>query len=378
MHHKDSLSQAIRNIYTINLGVKREEDVLVFCDYPAKEEEIEDNERERRKRLLFLTERVADIGRGFCNVRFLTYPSLGCHGIEPPEEVWKVAFGERIYGGLVSRGLLPKILKKEISLSSLGEVYPMLQEFNDDVVDAVIALSNYSTSHTIFRDLITRARGRYASMPLFDEAMFYGPMTVDWDKMKIRTERLAGEVNKGDAIEITSPNGTHLTFSIKGRKVMVDTGILTGPGSFGNLPAGEVFLAPVEGTAKGRLVLEWAPTYKLESKVILKIENGMVEEVKGDDPYKDELARILDREANFRNIAELGIGTNDMARRPDNILESEKILGTIHIALGDNSSFGGNVRTPFHQDFIVFEPTLSLILPSGEKKTILYDGRLIL
>ena len=42
-----------------------------------------------------------------------------------------------------------------------------------------------------------------------------------------------------------------------------------------------------------------------------------------------------------RNLAELGIGTNDKASRPDNVLEAEKILGTIHLALGDNTGFGG-------------------------------------
>ena len=71
---------------------------------------------------------------------------------------------------------------------------------------------------------------------------------------------------------------------------------------------------------------------------------------------------------NFKNIAELGIGTNDRATRPDNILESEKILGTIHIALGDNSSFGGRIRTSFHQDFVVFQPTLTLMYPGNKKK----------
>ena len=77
-----------------------------------------------------------------------------------------------------------------------------------------------------------------------------------------------------------------------------------------------------------------------------------------------------------RNIAELGIGTNDRATRPDNILESEKILGTIHIALGDNHSFGGHVRTPFHQDFVFFQPTVTVIGPSGVKTALLKKGNL--
>jgi len=62
-----------------------------------------------------------------------------------------------------------------------------------------------------------------------------------------------------------------------------------------------------------------------------------------------------------------------MAKRADNILESEKILGTIHIAFGDNSTFGGKVQTPFHQDFVIFKPTVTIVR-EDEEKTILDEG----
>ena len=73
------------------------------------------------------------------------------------------------------------------------------------------------------------------------------------------------------------------------------------------------------------------------------------------------------------NIAELGIGTNDKATRPDNILETEKILGTVHIAIGDNSTFGGKVSVPFHQDFIFFKPTM-IVKKGCESVEILNNG----
>ncbi|MDP2168583.1 MAG: hypothetical protein Q8J64_09675, partial [Thermodesulfovibrionales bacterium] len=77
------------------------------------------------------------------------------------------------------------------------------------------------------------------------------------------------------------------------------------------------------------------------------------------------------------NIAELGIGTNDRAKRPDNILESEKILGTVHIALGDNISFGGRVKAAFHQDFVFFRPTVLLIDRAGKKTELMREGILL-
>ncbi|MEK7308248.1 MAG: hypothetical protein AAB089_04170 [Nitrospirota bacterium] len=98
----------------------------------------------------------------------------------------------------------------------------------------------------------------------------------------------------------------------------------------------------------------------------------------GNEEYTNFLRKKLAERPENTNIAELGIGTNDKASRPDNILESEKILGTIHIALGDNSSFGGKVRTPFHQDFVFFKPTLALIHKNGKREVLLKEGRVLI
>jgi leucyl aminopeptidase (aminopeptidase T) len=192
-----------------------------------------------------------------------------------------------------------------------------------------------------------------------------------------RTNNIAKRVSKGDEIKIESPNGTFLMLSKKNREVKMDTGIITAPGSFSNLPAGEVFFAPIEGTAKGKLVIEWAPTRKLYKPVTLIIEKGMVEEVEGKERYVDYLLRKISEKKENRNIAELGIGTNDKACRADNILESEKIFGTVHVALGDNSSFGGKVRTSFHQDFVLFKPTVTLIYKKGLKRNLMKEGKLL-
>jgi leucyl aminopeptidase (aminopeptidase T) len=59
-------------------------------------------------------------------------------------------------------------------------------------------------------------------------------------------------------------------------------------------------------------------------------------------------------------VAELGVGTNDRAILTGQILEDEKILGTVHVAFGNNASMGGTVEVPFHVDGILLEPTLEL------------------
>lgn len=207
--------------------------------------------------------------------------------------------------------------------------------------------------------------------------MLEGSMNVDWKALERKTLEIAREISKAAYIKVKTPNGTFLSFSKKGRRPIADTGILTRRGSFSNLPAGEVYLAPLEGTAHGKLVLEWGPTKQLGSPVTLTVKDGNVVGIAGDDPYAEELSQKVSERHENANIAELGIGTNEAAQRPDNILESEKILGTIHIALGDNSSFGGRVKTPLHQDFVFFKPTVTLIYEDGRRGTILKSGKVL-
>jgi leucyl aminopeptidase (aminopeptidase T) len=362
---KDQIVEAIDNIYLINLKVRKNEKVIVLTDNFNKD-------------IKKISSLVSKTGEKHVNdIKHVAYEATGNPGVEPPEPVWFETFGKNAYKELRQKRLLRSILAKNIDKKRIKEAEGIIKKYRKEAPDAVIALSYFSTSHTRFRDMLNRMCGtRYASMPLFDEAMLTGPMRVDWKKMLIRTEKIAKIVNKFDHIEIESRNGTSISFSKKGREAKSDTGILTEPGSFSNLPAGEAYLAPLEGTAEGKLVLEWAPTRKLKSPVTLYVEKGRVKEVEGKEKYVDDLRKKLSEKKENSNIAELGIGTNDRASRPDNILESEKIFGTIHIALGDNSSFGGKVSTSFHQDFVFFDPTVKLINKEGRRRTLLKEGKL--
>lgn len=370
-------TKTLRNIFSVNLSVKKSESVLIFTDVPFKGEVVEDSDRCRRERLRDIAILTAETGKGFCKkILYHEYPATGSHGAEPPQEIWAMAFGEKAFNELKAQKLLAPLIRKKIKDSDMRRAEEIIARYKKHAVNAVIALSNYSTSHTRFRDLLTGiCKTRYASMPLFDAAMLEGAMNVNWRAIDRRTGSIARIVNKAEAVEIKTPNGTSISFSKKGRKAGSDTGILTAPGAFGNLPAGEVFLAPLEGTANGKLVLEFAPTRQLKSPVTLTVKNGFVKEVSGNEEYAGYLRAKLSERRENANIAEFGIGTNDMAKRPDNILESEKILGTIHIALGDNSSFGGNVSAPFHQDFVFFRPTVTLIQKDRKREILMKGGR---
>ncbi len=370
------LTKAVREVFRTNLGVKKGERVLVFTDRPTPKDRVSQEDLKRWKSLRDVAMLMVETGRAFArDVLYHCYPSRGGHGKEPPEAVWRLAFGERAFGRLKEERLLRPIIMKRASTDALEKASSIIQRYCSDAVDVVIALSNYSTSHTRFRDMLTRLCGcRYASMPLFDVSMFEGPMSVDWRALKRRSNNLARRLRKARGLRITSPNGTDLSVLKGNRRVHVDSGDLRRKGAFGNLPAGEVFFAPLEGTAEGRLVLEWAPTRRLNSPISLIVRQGMVRQIEGDEDFVTVLQERLSQDPMNSNIAEVGIGTNDRARRPDNILESEKIMGTVHIALGDNSSFGGMVSTPFHQDFVVFRPTVELFYSDSRWETIIVEG----
>jgi leucyl aminopeptidase (aminopeptidase T) len=374
---KEDLGKGIEKLFAYNLGVKPGETILAFTDRVGPEENVPHEQLEKRRELLALFRLIVERAPSGVKVNEVIFNATGGHGKEPPEALWIAVFGIEVVERLKKEDMWNSLMKKSLDKDEVEMVKKIFLDFCSVKTDAVIGMSYYSSTHTRFREFLTGLfRVRYASMPLFDHEMFSLTVTADWKRIAKRTKKIASLFINAEEVLIDSPNGTNLRLRIKDIPIHEDTGILTEPGSFGNLPAGEVFMPPEPGTASGKLVLEFAPTWRLEKPVTLFVEKGEVVRISGNDPYALVLERFLEKDQNYKNIAELGIGTNDMATRPDNILESEKILGTIHIALGDNSSFGGRTRTSFHQDFVVFHPTLTLFYPGNKRKDLLVRGQL--
>lgn len=373
-----TLEQAFSSLFEINMGVRDNEKILVFTDTVRQDETPSAEDALRRRRLCQAAEDACRFAlRNFGSGMFVSFPATSASGAEPPEILWRKAFGDRIVDSMVSEGILVSLIVKAATPDQLARAREIVLEKKEDVVDVVVAMSNNSTSHTRFRFLINLAGGRFASLPHFDPDMFFTSMRVDWRLLGERTRKLASRVDRAEKILVETGNGTRMIFDKRGRVAEADCGLLTEPGSFGNLPAGEVYLAPVERKSTGVMVLEYAPMRKLATPLELVVEDGMVTEIRGDEPYRRHLEDKFSQSPLNRNLAELGIGTNDRATRPDNILEAEKILGTIHIALGDNSSFGGTVSTPFHEDYVFYGPTVKAVMDDGKTDVILDKGKLL-
>jgi leucyl aminopeptidase (aminopeptidase T) len=372
------LTAAYKSLFEINMGINPGERVLVFSDTIRADETVSPADYDRRIRLNTTSQQVtAFANSAYGNSSFVEFPATEASGVEPPLALWEAAFGTAAVDQLEMAGLLSRLLAKQCSPDEVGRARKIVLAYKNAVADIIIALSNNSTSHTNFRKLACSAGTRFASLPHFDPEMFATSMDVDWQALAARTERLVSEVNRAEWVRVSCPNGTDMMICKQGRHAEGDDGLLTAPGSFGNLPAGEGYLAPLEGKSHGIMVIEWGPTCKLNEPLRLTVENGVVTSIDGNDPHRQKLEGRFAEHANCRNIAELGIGTNDKASRPDNVLEAEKILGTIHIALGDNTGFGGTVSAPFHEDYVFYQPTMTLIMADGSKKIIINDGLML-
>ena len=369
---------AFEALFSINMGYRPQDRVLVFSDLIRDDESITESDRNRRTRLHATAQELATFAeQRYGNASFVDFPSTPASGAEPPIALWSALFGTTIISQLQASGLMESLLDKTVTPTGLEQARAIVAASKTDAAEIIIALSNNSTSHTNFRKLACHAGARFASLPHFDPDMFGSSMTVDWHALAGRTARLVSAINRAEWVQVTCPNGTTMQICKQGRHAEGDDGLLTADGAFGNPPAGEAYLAPLEGKSHGIMVIEWGPTAKLQNPLALTITDGKVVQIEGNDPLRQRLEAKFSENPNCRNLAELGIGTNDKASRPDNVLEAEKILGTIHLALGDNTGFGGTVAAPFHEDYVFYQPTVTLIMADGSRELILDNGRLL-
>ncbi|MFD1887318.1 aminopeptidase [Paenibacillus wenxiniae] len=238
----------------------------------------------------------------------------------------------------------------------------------------VVCVTRYSLTHTAARKQAAAAGARVATMPGITEDMFtHGAITADYAEVKKLTERVTGLLTDASTVRIEK-DGYELSFSIENREGVPSTGLYLNPGESGNLPSGEAYIAPLEGTASGQLLADGsvAGLGALEQPLLLTLEHGRL--VAAEGGLGTDLLHMLGDDQG-RMLGEFGIGTNDKARITGVVLEDEKVYGTIHVAFGSNNTFGGTIAAGVHIDIVVKQPDVylddRLVMRAGE----LVDGR---
>ena len=242
-------------------------------------------------------------------------------------------------------------------------------------VDVAICPTTMSLTHTDARRAACSAGARVGTMPGITEDIMLRTMRADYHKIARLTEKITAILSEGEMAYLTTPAGTDIRIPIRGIKAIPSTGLVLERGKFGNLPSGESYLMPREGESEGVYVVDGSLAgigLITAEPIKITVKKGMAVKIEGGKQAAqfDQTVNSVGEKA--RTLAELGVGTNDMAEINGTVLEDEKVMGTVHLALGNNISMGGTCNVGFHVDGILLKPTLKI-----DGQTILENGKML-
>ncbi len=242
------------------------------------------------------------------------------------------------------------------------------------MVDVVLCPTSKSLTHTDSRRAASAKGVRVGTLPGVTEEVMIRCMNADYNKIAERTFALCKLLEKASTVRVTAPAGTDIMMPIKGRTAHSSSGLFREKGQWGNLPTGEAYLAPIEGQSEGVVVVDgsMAMVGMVKTPIRIQVKKGYAQDISGGEEAQRLIALLEPHGKDARTVAEFGIGTNDKATLTGIILEDEKVMGTIHIAFGDNKSMGGSVRVASHLDGLITRPTVWL-----DKTMIMNNGKVL-
>jgi aminopeptidase len=205
-------------------------------------------------------------------------------------------------------------------------------------------------------------------------------LDIDYDALVKNGRSLFEKVRDAENVHVKSAKGTDIEFQVKGRKWILDDSVISKEdeeaGDVGlNLPCGEVFICPIETSANGTAFFDVPTSYYGHTIKGIKLEFKGGKMVNFDAEYgRKNFEAVLDAATGDKDrIAEFAIGLNPKAQFINDILVDEKVLGTVHFAIGDNKgpSYGGRNNSSIHWDLIMTKPTVEV-----DGKTIMKKGKL--
>ncbi len=301
------------------LGLKKDETLLIISDETKRD----------------IAQTLLEAGKQLCREAFLIeMKQREINGEEPPEQI-------------------SELMKK---------------------VDVVVCPTAKSLTHTDARRNAVKEGVRVATMPGIGIDTMVRCLSADAEKVIDLSLKVKGILKDASEVRVVTEKGTDLYMPMKGRNVIESTGVLRNKGESGNLPSGEVYLAPLENLSHGKLVIDGsvAGIGMLEAPITIEVKDGFAEKIDGGNEAKI-LAGMLDKVGrDARAVAEFGVGTNYKAQLCGEILEDEKVYGTIHVAFGNNVSMGGSINVKSHIDGLVIEPDVYV-----DGKLIIEKGRLL-
>jgi len=185
-------------------------------------------------------------------------------------------------------------------------------------------------------------------------------------------EKLKNALNNGEEVNIQTNTGTDINFNIRTRNAINNSGVYDQYGEGGNMPAGEVYIPPIENLTQGRLILDgsirtWNKTFIPQTPIKIDIDRGKISKI-----YKSSMSNQLvntfswaakkakSHPENTKVLSELGIGTNKNAKIIGTTIVDEKKFETAHVAFGSNAWMGGKNKAITHFDQVFKKPIIRI------------------
>ena len=232
--------------------------------------------------------------------------------------------------------------------------------------NVIVSALSYSITHTDARRTANSKGARFASMTrITDEVFTNGCLLVDVPGIARVATQLGRVLSTAGHVRVTSAEGTDLELTLSGRKSVDQTGLCHEPGTWGVLPNIETAVAPLEGSANGVLVVDGiVPQFAFKpivEPIRIVFTDGRAQKFEG-----GEDARALESylrgfgDPGVFDVVELGVGLNPNAQMTRTYNESEAEYGTLHIGLGDGTTFGSDHRAATHCDLVIRHPILDV------------------
>ncbi len=237
--------------------------------------------------------------------------------------------------------------------------------------ELIVLATRRSLTHTHARRQANRAGARVISIPgVTADMLRSGGLAADWTDVHELVRRMARRLRNARDVHLTSSSGTDLTFSVDGREwIAEDTGLCARKGAFTTLPAGELFIAPEESTAEGRLVADVYFDEPLIEPATAILHEGRATKITGAAKAVHAM-NLGGREG--RILGRFGFGLNAKARASGPHPEAEKALGCAALGFGDNTTIGGRVASSVRLECVVSEVTVEV-----DGKPVIEKGHLV-
>lgn len=321
--------------------------------------------------------------------------------VKPDEEVLLIADTETNMEMVYSLAAAAKSIGCEYSIAimpsrtgqpHLSNVMPKAIEKAFEGADVAIGLTRSSFGPSLApiqsQLVFEKKQLRYYSMALRDpESMLRGGALADYEELRKTATRLKRILEAGSRLTIQTEMGTDFSAAIPKPDdspgynvpcVRVEDGWAATPGEEAAFPDGEVFFAPKEHSAQGRLIIDGPVEYVglPGSPIEVLIEKGRIAAVNGKSTEARKLRELVETIDDAEIIGEVAVGINPCSLRDGTAQEEKKALGNCHIGFGIARSFSGSWmakhKTLIHSDIIIRDVAVSI-----DGKTIIDNNKIL-